>query len=98
MNGLGECYRVVGRYDEAEPLYREALAVTEQALGKQHADYASSLNNLALLLDTTGRYDEAEPLYREAVQVFEAALGPDHPNTQTVRENLQLFLVERSAS
>ncbi len=89
------CCDATGRYAEAEPLYREALAVTEQALGKEHPDYAIRLNNLAGLLRATGRQDEAEPLYREAVAVIEAALGGEHPTSKTLRGNLEAFLAER---
>ena len=38
-----------GRYAEAEPLYERALAIREKALGPDHPDVATSLNNLAVL-------------------------------------------------
>ena len=40
-------YRVPGRYAEAEPLYQRALAIWEKALGPDHPEVATSLNNLA---------------------------------------------------
>ena len=86
------------RYEEAEPLYREALEIGRETLGERHPDYAIRLNNLAGLLEATGRYEEAEPLYREALEVFEAALGAEHPSTQIVRKNLEGFLKERAAN
>ena len=64
-----------GRYSEAEPLYRKALAIREKVLGKAHPGYAQTLNNLAALLGATGLYGEAEPLYREALAIREKALG-----------------------
>ena len=39
-----------GKYDDAEPLYKRALAIREETLGPRHPDVAGSLNNLALLL------------------------------------------------
>ena len=39
-----------GKYDEAEPLYREALAIGRKVSGNKHPDVATSLNNLAGLL------------------------------------------------
>ncbi len=71
--------KATGRYAEAEPLYREALAIRETVLGKAHPDYAESLNNLAGLLEATGRYAEAEPLFREAVAISDTVLGKAHP-------------------
>ncbi len=54
-NSLRAClHRCTGKYDEAEPLYRRALAVREKALGPQHPDTAGSINNLALLLKSQG--------------------------------------------
>ena len=75
-----------GRYAEAEPLYKRALAIREKALGPDHPDVARSLNNLAELYENQGRYAEAEPLYKRALAIREKALGPDHPDVATVAE------------
>jgi tetratricopeptide (TPR) repeat protein len=76
------------QYQEAEPFFRLALAVSEKALGPEHPDTASSLNNLALLYRNQGRYPEAEPLIRRAVAIDEKALGPEHCYTATTLTNL----------
>ena len=39
-----------GKYDDAEPLYKRALAIVEETSGRRHPHVASSLNNLADLL------------------------------------------------
>ena len=49
--------------DEAEPICRQALALSEKVLGKEHPNTLSSMNNLALLLMSQGKYDEAEPIF-----------------------------------
>ena len=76
-------YYLDGRaqYPEAEPLYRRALAIYEKALGPEHPDTATSLNNLARLYVGQGRYPEAEPLCRRALAIREKALGLEHPDT-----------------
>jgi tetratricopeptide (TPR) repeat protein len=48
-------------------------------LGESHPDYATSLNNLALLYDATGRLAEAEPLLKQALEIRHTALGEGHP-------------------
>lgn len=53
---------------------------------------ATSLNNLATLLQATHRLTEAEPLYRRALAICEESLGMEHPNTVTARENLAALL------
>ena len=40
-----------GRYADAEPLYKRALAIYEKALGPDHPYVATTLNNLAVLYD-----------------------------------------------
>ena len=39
-----------GKYDEAEPLYRESLGIRRKALPEAHPAIATALNNLAGLL------------------------------------------------
>src|SRR6266540_5135151 len=58
-----------GRYDEAEPLLKRALAIRERALGSAHPDTATSLNNLAELYRIQGKYEAAEPLYQRSFAI-----------------------------
>jgi tetratricopeptide (TPR) repeat protein/CHAT domain-containing protein len=85
-----ELYRA-GRYGEAIPLATEALRIRETALGPEHPDVATSLNNLAELYKGQGNYSAAEPLYQRALRVWEAALGPDHPDVANSLNNLALL-------
>ena len=61
LNNLAEVYSAQGRYANAEPLFKRALAIYEKALGPEHPNVATGLNNLALLYNAQGRYAEAEP-------------------------------------
>ena len=67
LNNQAELYKEEGRYAEAEPLYKRALAIWKKALGPDHPDFAQSLNNLAGLYLAQGRYADAEPLYKRAL-------------------------------
>ena len=69
----------MGRYAEAEPLYRRSLEIREKQLGADHPDVAHSLNNLAGLYQAMGRYAEAEPLYKRSLEIREKQLGPTTP-------------------
>ena len=55
-----------GRHPEAEPLYQRSLAILEKALGPEHPDVATSLENYAALLRQTARADEAERMEARA--------------------------------
>ncbi len=63
-------------------------------LGAEHPDVASSLNNLALLLDAKGDYAGAEPLYREALAMRRKLLGAEHPKVAASLNNLAALLHE----
>ncbi len=81
-----------GRYTEAEPLFRKALAGYEEALGAKHSFTASALSRLGGNLGAQGRPKEAERLYRQALAVYEEVLGPRHPNTAKSYGNLASIL------
>jgi hypothetical protein len=81
-----------GQYAKAEPLYGRALAICEKALGPEHPDVATSLNNLAGLYANQGRYAKVESLYQRALAIYEEALGPEHPDVVARLENYALCL------
>jgi tetratricopeptide (TPR) repeat protein len=55
VNNLADLYSAQGRYADAEPLYKRALAIFEKALGPDHPSVASALNNLASLHKSGGQ-------------------------------------------
>ena len=60
LNNLALLYLDQGRYADAEPLIKRALAISEKALGPDHPGLATDLNNLAGLYHVQGRYADAE--------------------------------------
>ncbi|NTW55105.1 MAG: toll/interleukin-1 receptor domain-containing protein [Chlorobaculum sp.] len=92
LNSMGLYYHGRAFYVKTEPLYRRSLKICEEQLGGEHPNVASSLNNLAALLDDQGKYAEAEPLYRRALKIDEKALGTDHPGVATDLNNLSGLL------
>ncbi len=56
-----------GRYAEAEPLLREALALFRGELGEQHSATGRALINLASVRRACGDYDGAVELYQQAL-------------------------------
>lgn len=71
-------YRSQGRYCEAEPLHKRALAIDEKTLGSEHPSVARDFNNLGELYRTQGRLAEAELLYKRALAIDDKTLSPDH--------------------
>jgi tetratricopeptide (TPR) repeat protein len=91
LNQAGLYLSERARYAEAEPLYQQALAIWEKALGREHPDVATGLNNLALLYKSQGKYAEAEPLYQRALKIREKSLGPDHSDVAQSLNNLAVL-------
>jgi tetratricopeptide (TPR) repeat protein len=91
-------YYSQGQYEQALPLFQEALRIVEQVLGKLHPDYALSLNNLAGLYRTQGQYEQALPLYQEALPILTHALGEQHPHTKIAKRNYEACLERKSLS
>jgi tetratricopeptide (TPR) repeat protein len=76
------------QYDSALPVARQVLEIQEKALGPDHPDVATALNNLASLYRSTGQYALAESLYRRALLIDERALGPGHVQVARDLSNL----------
>ena len=63
MNNLTFLLDSQGKYDKAEPVCRQTLALREKVLGKEYLNTLTSMNNLTSLLESQGKYNEAKPVY-----------------------------------
>jgi tetratricopeptide (TPR) repeat protein len=84
---LGDVVRIHGRYAEAEPYLREAIAIGEASLGGEDEDVVTALNSLAVLFKYNGRFDEAAALYARALRAAEAA-GAGDESLATLLHNI----------
>jgi len=84
----GNTYRNQGKYSEAEVLLKRALAIKEQAFGKDNPNVAGTLNNLALVYSSQAKYGEAEGLFKRALAIREKALGESDPALALSLDNL----------
>ena len=88
LNNLGDLYRALGRYGEAESSIDKALELRAAMLGEQDLDYAQALSNAALLRKDQGRLSDAEKLARQALSIFKGKLDKPHPNVAVGETNL----------
>ena len=91
-NGLASLLQRSNRLEEAEPLFRRALEISENVFGVQHPVASTLLNNLAMLLQDTSRLEEAEPLMRRALEIAESAFGTQHPRVAACLNSLAIVL------
>ena len=75
LSNLGELYRAMGRYKEAERGLDEALKISEQLWSKNHPQTLTVVDNLAALYRETGRCQEAEALCIRALEASKQKVG-----------------------
>jgi tetratricopeptide (TPR) repeat protein len=92
LNRAGAYLHGRASYEDAETLFRDALDTREKFWGAEHPDTATSLNNLARVLQDEGRLADARLLFERALKIDEKAYGIDHPETATIQTNLALLL------
>jgi tetratricopeptide (TPR) repeat protein len=88
LNTLATVYLAQQKYDEAEGLYRRAIAIREKVLADDHPAVAHALTNLSLLYSLQRKFGEAEEVLRRALKIQEKALGE---NDVTVATTLGLL-------
>ena len=86
----------LGRLEDAERAYAEALAVFEARLGPRSLEAASALTALGGVHHARGALDDAERSYRRALDIREQVLGPDHFDLGLTLNNLAMLLVDRA--
>jgi tetratricopeptide (TPR) repeat protein len=78
---IGNTYRDLGIYPEAQTHIQRALDLRRQLLGADHPDTLQAMHDLATLLGAEGKYTDAEPLARKVVETRRRVLGEEHPDT-----------------
>ena len=64
-----------GRYVQAEPYYRQVLAMAEEVLGPDHPTTAYRAGHLGVLFHDWGEPAVAEPFYRRVLEALEKPLA-----------------------
>lgn len=94
-DAIGRTYQALGLYDDAQRLLTAALDARTMLLGRANAETATSIRNLARLLQDRSQYCEAEPLFREAGNIRRALFGTHHPAVAESTHDLGTVLMNR---
>ncbi len=78
---LGETYRRLGAYADAEPHARRAVEICRNVLGEDHPNSLEAMKCLATAFVDEGRFNEAEALYLNRVETHIRILGEEHLET-----------------
>jgi TonB family protein len=86
LAGLAVTKRGLGDDAAAEQLYRQALAIREEALPPNHMAIVITMEQLSETCAARGNYSEALSLMQRAVPRRECALGAEHPTVIAGRD------------
>ncbi len=79
---LAQAYLDLGRYQEAESLFEEAIErIPRELPGKDHVDMLMAMSGLAVVRTKQGQASEAEHLFEKALEGRREKKGDDHPET-----------------
>ncbi len=89
--------RAAKKYDQAEDLYRQALASAAKTLGPKDRRLAALDNNLSMLYSETDRPDQAEQELRQAMDILgNSSTDPSRDlDLASTHTNLALLLMQR---
>ena len=81
-------YDSLGEYNQAKELYEKALTIRKKIFGEDHADVATSYNNLALVYYNLKEYNQAKELHQKALMIRKQIFGEDHKYAERIRSEL----------
>src|SRR5882672_406979 len=88
---FGNLYADNCRLQDAERMYKRALAGKEKALGAEHTSTLGTINNLGNLYRDQGHLADAEMMHKRALAGKEKALGAGHTSTLATVNNLGIL-------
>ena len=87
LRNLGAVYQLVNRRDEALRTYVRATTLFAK-LPNQKVQAATTLNNIATLLQEGKRFQDAEKISQQVLKTYVEALGETHPYVVSALSNL----------
>lgn len=95
LKNVGLLYYLQGKYSEAEPFCKRALAIDEKTLDVSQHELATDLNNLAALYYNRGKYKEAEPFCKRVLAIDERTPNADSLEMAADLNNLASIYYEQ---
>lgn len=86
--GLAESLRCLAKFDECEPLFKEALSLTEKSQGQNSPQVALCFLDLGSLYLNKANYPLAENAYKHCIEMVEKKYGRFSPYLTAPLHNL----------
>ena len=84
--------RDLGRFSEAEAMFKKAIAAYDESLGKRSAQSVAALRGLATSKEFEGHYQEAETMLRDALAIVLEHDAPTSLSVAAVRADIGAVL------
>ncbi|MFH2143118.1 MAG: CHAT domain-containing tetratricopeptide repeat protein, partial [Bacteroidota bacterium] len=78
LSELADLYVDIGRFKEADSLYKKVQLIYLETIGENHPEYAEKISLMARMYNKTGEYQMAESLFTKALNIMESKLGKKH--------------------
>ena len=91
LANTGRHLAVFGPYTMAEQLLLRSLNISEQQLGPQRQEVATTLHNLAILYWQQGQFAQAESLFQRVLHSWEEHVMPEYDEVAAVLHHLASF-------
>ena len=78
-------YIRLGEYNQAKELHEKALLIRKKIFGEDHADVATTYNNLVSVYKRLGQYNQPKELYEKGLTIRKQIFGEDHKYVERVR-------------
>ncbi|HEY2346356.1 MAG TPA: serine/threonine-protein kinase [Xanthomonadaceae bacterium] len=88
LEDQGVVLTYLGRYDEAEPVFRDAIARETRQWGMDNARTLDTLNEFSIMYGSSHRHLEEEAILKRMLPIREKRNGPDSAVTLIVVANL----------
>jgi tetratricopeptide (TPR) repeat protein len=95
LNSLGNYLHNRMELASAKAILERALAIDENAFGKDHTSVAIDVNNLGSVLQDQGDLEGARKCLERALAIDEKALGPEHTSVASIANNLGTVLQDQ---
>ncbi len=88
LDSVGQFTFYLGKLTQAEEHIKKSLEIWGKNIGKKHPDYASPLNNLAMVYAKLGKYPQAEKFQQKSLEISKKNRGEEHPEYANSLNNL----------
>jgi tetratricopeptide (TPR) repeat protein len=96
LGNLASVLGMLGRYDEAIPLFEQSVDVLSKAYGEEHAVIARLLYESGGTYAALGQSEPAREHYAESLEIREQVLGDNHPDLARSLDGLAALYVQEA--